>query len=118
MSLRNKKRFDVDFELNCFQAARAVELQMPVVLPPVNVSGGDFVPTQNDLCLFYLEAINVVVMRNYAGEPKVFRNVIVDGANGTNTFNWDPSYVNCAVSNMTVGVAKYVSFLDFTFFFI
>uniref|UniRef100_A0A915AXU6 V-type proton ATPase subunit S1/VOA1 transmembrane domain-containing protein n=1 Tax=Parascaris univalens TaxID=6257 RepID=A0A915AXU6_PARUN len=90
-----------------FQATRAVELQMPVVLPPVNISGGGFVPTPNDLCLFYLEAINVVVMRGSTAGTAVFRNVIVDGANGTNTFNWDPSYVNCAVSNMTVGVAKF-----------
>ncbi|KHN77001.1 hypothetical protein Tcan_00662, partial [Toxocara canis] len=40
------------------------------------------------------------------GSP-LFRNLVVDAANGTNTFNWDPSYVSCQVDNQTIGIAKF-----------
>uniref|UniRef100_A0A0M3J2L1 Capsid protein n=1 Tax=Anisakis simplex TaxID=6269 RepID=A0A0M3J2L1_ANISI len=78
-------------------------LQMPVVLPPVNVTGLKFIPIPTDRCLLYMDAVNIVVMKDEGGNRK-FRNLVIDYTNAT--FSWDPSYVSCNVSNNTVGIAK------------
>ncbi|VDK60818.1 unnamed protein product [Anisakis simplex] len=83
----------------------ATTFQMPVVLPPVNVTGSNFIPNRTDRCLLYMDAVNIVVMKDEGGNRK-FRNLVIDYTNAT--FLWEPSYVNCDVSNNTVGTAKLV----------